>query len=242
MPNKQVGVVIPARNEERHLPGVLRTVLALNWLTQVVVVDDSSTDSTLEIAREAACQDERLTVVHLDSSSGKSRALLAGVHALQDGVEDVIFMDADLIGMRTDHIEALYEPLGSKQCQMAVAVFRSGGLRTTAAQIATPNLSGQRCMRRSVAYRALNLLENSGYGVEIGLTLYARRNRWNILYVPWRGVTHMVQESKHGLIRGLRARSVMYAQVLATWMQYRKDEHWLHPITTPRADMDDSLL
>lgn len=242
MPNRQVGVVIPARNEERHLPGVLSTVLAADWLSQVAVVDDSSTDSTLEIARESARQDARLTVVHLDRSSGKSRALLAGVSALRDRVEDVIFMDADLIGMQASHIEAMYEPLGSSQCQMAVAVFRSGGMRTTAAQIATPNLSGQRCMRRSAAVRALHLLQNSGYGVEIGLTIYARRNKWKIVYVPWRGVTHLVQESKHGLIRGLRARSVMYAQVIATWMQYREDEHWLHPITRPRPDLDDSRL
>lgn len=242
MPNQQVGVVIPARNEERHLPDVLRTVLAADWLTQIVLVDDSSTDNTLEIARECARQDGRVFVIHMDISSGKSRALLAGVTALQDKVEDVIFMDADLIGMQTSHIETLYEPLNNKQCQMAVAVFRSGALRTTAAQIATPNLSGQRCMRRSVAYRALNLLENSGYGVEIGLTLYARRNKWKIVYVPWRGVTHLVQESKHGLLRGLQARSVMYAQVITTWMRYRKDEQWVHPITTPRADLDDSPL
>ncbi len=242
MPNRQVGVVIPARNEERHLPGVLDTVLGVDWLAQVIVVDDSSTDNTLEIAREYTRQENRLTVLHLDSRSGKSRALLAGVSALQDGVEDVIFMDADLIGMQSSHIEALYAPLVSKRCQMVVAVFRSGGVRTTAAQIATPNLSGQRCMRRSVAYRALSLLENSGYGVEIGLTIYARRNKFKIIYVPWRGVTHMVQESKHGLLRGLQARSIMYAQVFATWLQYREDKHWLHPITRPRPDLDDSRL
>jgi glycosyltransferase involved in cell wall biosynthesis len=242
MSNRQVGVVIPARNEERHLPGVLGTVLSVDWLSQVIVVDDNSTDNTLEISRDFTHQDDRLSVLHLDRSSGKSRALLAGVHALQDRIDEVIFMDADLIGMQTSHIDDLYKPLGSNQCQMAVAVFRSGGLRTTAAQISTPNLSGQRCMRRSVAFRALNLLENSGYGVEIGLTIYARRNKWKIVYVPWWGVTHLVQESKHGLLRGLQARSVMYAQVIATWLQYRKDEHWLHPITRPRPDLDDSRL
>jgi polyisoprenyl-phosphate glycosyltransferase len=242
MINRTVGVVIPARNEELRLTGVLDTICIVEWLNQIVVVDDNSTDSTLEIAGNYTSQDDRLSVIHLDSSSGKSRALLAGVSALQDRVEDVIFMDADLIGMQTSHIENLYEPLRSNQCQMAVAVFRSGGVRTTAAQIATPNLSGQRCMRRSVAFRALKLLENSGYGVEIGLTIYARRNKWKIVYVPWRGVTHLVQESKHGLIRGVRARSTMYAQVIATWMQYRKDEQWLHPITRPRADLDDSAF
>lgn len=242
MKNRQVGVVIPARNEERHLPGVLDTVCTVEWLSQIIIVEDDSTDGTLEIAKNYARLDERLSVIHLDRSSGKSRAMLAGVSALQDRVEDVIFMDADLIGMQVRHIEDLYQPLGSNQCQMAVAVFRSGGMRTTAAQIVTPNLSGQRCLRRSAAFRALNLLANSGYGVEIGLTIYAQRNKWKVVYIPWRGVTHLVQESKHGIIRGLRARTAMYTQVIVTWMQFRKDRQWLHPITRPRADLDDSTL
>lgn len=242
MRNRTVGVVIPARNEERYLPAVLNTACSADWLNQIVVVDDNSTDRTLDIARAIACQDNRLSVVHLSSRSGKSRAMLAGVIAMQDRIDDVIFMDADLIGLHTSHIEAMYSPLGDNQCEMAVAVFRSGGVRTTAAQIATPNLSGQRCLRRSAAHRALMLLESSGYGVEIGLTMYALRNNWRIRYVPWKSVTHLVQESKRGLIPGIRARSIMYAQIIATWVQFRKDKQWLHPITRPRPDLDDSLL
>jgi glycosyltransferase involved in cell wall biosynthesis len=242
MYNRIVRAVIPARNEELYLPGVLDTACSLGWLNQIIIVDDCSTDRTLEIARDYAHQYSRLSVIHLDSRTGKSRAMLAGVTALQDRVEDVIFMDADLIGLKPSHIEEMYNPLGSYQCEMAVVVFRSGGIRTTAAQIATPNLSGQRCLRRSAAYRALMLLENSGYGIEIGLTLYALRNNWKVVYVPWRGVTHVVQESKHGLIRGVSARAIMYAQVIATWVEFRKDKQWLHPITRPRVDLDDRLL
>ena len=234
MLKRHVGIVIPARNEERHLTGVLDTVCAVGWLNQIVVIDDNSTDTTLEIAENFAHQDERLSVIHQKNNQGKSRALLAGLSALHDRIEDVILLDADLIGMRTKHIQDLYEPVGSNWSQMAVAVFRSGGLRTTAAHIATPYLSGQRCMRRSAAHRVLKFLENSGYGIEIGLTLYARRNNWNVLYVPWRGVTHFIKEDKLGIIGGVQKRSVMYAQVIATWMQYRNDEQWLESRITPK--------
>ena len=242
MLKRHVGIVIPARNEERHLPRVLDTVCAVGWLKEIVVIDDNSSDSTLEIAENYAHQDERLSAIHLKSNQGKSRALLTGVSALHDRIEDVIFLDADLIGMRINHIQDLYEPVGSNRSQMAVAVFRSGGLRTTAAHIATPYLSGQRCMRRSAAHRVLKLLENSGYGVEIGLTLYARRNIWDVLYVPWKGVTHYIKEDKLGFIGGVQKRSVMYAQVIATWMQYRKDEQWLEPRITPRGELEDHAI
>ena len=47
MSTHQVGVVIPALNEEGYLPHVLDVVCSVGWLTQIVVVDDGSKDNTL---------------------------------------------------------------------------------------------------------------------------------------------------------------------------------------------------
>ena len=47
----KVGVVIPARNEEEHLPGVLATIP--KFVDKVVVVDDGSTDGTGNLAQGA---------------------------------------------------------------------------------------------------------------------------------------------------------------------------------------------
>lgn len=46
-----IGVVIPARNEEEHLPKVLETIP--DYVDKVVVVDDGSTDSTASIAKNS---------------------------------------------------------------------------------------------------------------------------------------------------------------------------------------------
>ena len=46
-----VGVVIPARNEEEHLPGVLSTIP--EFVDKVVVVDDGSTDGTSSLVGNA---------------------------------------------------------------------------------------------------------------------------------------------------------------------------------------------
>ena len=50
----QVGVVIPAWNEERDIKLVLDAVGPVEWLAKVVVVDDGSSDATLSVARESA--------------------------------------------------------------------------------------------------------------------------------------------------------------------------------------------
>jgi glycosyltransferase involved in cell wall biosynthesis len=227
MDERLAGVIIPARDEQTRLPAVLSTVCAVDWLRQIIVVDDHSCDATFEIARNFAEHDKRLTVVRQNGDSGKSHALLSGLTALSDPVQDVIFLDADLINLFSRHIEDLYLPVKNNQYQMSVAVFRSGVPRTDAAQIVTPHLSGQRCMRRSAALSAVKLLKDTGYGIEIGLTMYARRYRWKVKYVPWRGVTHVVKEHKNGLIQGSRARAFMYAQIITTWIKLHNKKNWI---------------
>ena len=68
-----VSVVIPAYNAEKTLCPMLDCVLRQTWENlQVILVDDGSTDGTLELARNTAEQDARLTVV-----SGGNRGISA---------------------------------------------------------------------------------------------------------------------------------------------------------------------
>jgi glycosyltransferase involved in cell wall biosynthesis len=89
-----LSVVVPAHNEEATLGEVLGKVLALPRLLEVVVVDDGSTDGTLEVARSFAALDPRVRVERLAINSGKTAALRLGF-ALTRG-EIVIVQDADL--------------------------------------------------------------------------------------------------------------------------------------------------
>ncbi|MCS7222560.1 MAG: glycosyltransferase [Anaerolineae bacterium] len=211
METVRVGVVIPAFNEALHLPRVLDVVSGVDWLTQIVVVDDGSTDDTLAVAQRYALQDRRISVIHLPHNRGKADAMLAGVQALRADV--VIFLDADLIGLQPHHLRQLYEAFTAGHCDMTVAIFRRGRLHTDFAHWLTPWLSGQRCLRRSAAEQALRSLQGSRYGVETGLTLYARRHGWRYRYVAWEGLTHVVQEQKHGTLLGLCGHARMYIQI-----------------------------
>ena len=47
-PKPTLSVIIIAQNEERNLPGLLRT---LDWVDEIVLVDGGSSDRTIEIAR-----------------------------------------------------------------------------------------------------------------------------------------------------------------------------------------------
>jgi len=68
----RVGVVIPARNEERRLPLTLSSLLSQKGIRklEVVVVDDGSSDKTAKVAEEFG--------VHVIKTNRKSRISLAG--------------------------------------------------------------------------------------------------------------------------------------------------------------------
>jgi glycosyltransferase involved in cell wall biosynthesis len=213
----KVGMVIPAWNEEHDIRPVLETVGPVEWLEKIVVIDDGSTDNTLNVAQECAENYPRMVVEHLPDNQGKAAAMLAGMRALPQEIELVIFIDADLIGLTADHLVRLYSPVKDKQCEMGVAIFKEGYWRTDLSQRFAPNLNGQRCLPREAAERAIGPLAESGYGIEIGLTMYARQHKWRIQYIQWEGMTHEMKESKLGWREGYTIRAMMYKQILVTW-------------------------
>lgn len=206
-----VGIVIPAYNEGENLHRVLQVVCATAWPGQIVVVDDGSVDETAAVAARYAAQDARLHLLRLPQNRGKAGAMLAGVQALTTDL--VVFLDADLIGLRPDCVSALCAPVLAGQCEMTVALFHRGGLCTDGAHKLAPILSGQRCLPTPEARAVLNGLADSGYGVETALSLHAKRTGWRVRYVPWRGVSHVMKEQKRGWIGGVRSRWRMYVQI-----------------------------
>ena len=115
-PSARVGVVVPARNEERHVGVLVESILDQDHDDiQVVVLNDGSTDRTGEIL--SGIQDPRLTVIDGGQAPlpegwlGKAWACQRGAKALlerEDAPEWLLFVDADV----TLHPHAISAALG----------------------------------------------------------------------------------------------------------------------------------
>src|SRR3954471_21447932 len=93
MPDPLVSVVVPAYNEARTIEGVLRRVAALDLRTEVIVVDDGSTDATPAILTRLGDELPSLRVER-QPNRGKGAAVRRGI-AMSRG-DFVVVQDADL--------------------------------------------------------------------------------------------------------------------------------------------------
>jgi len=86
-----ISVIVPAYNEEVTIKSCVESLLNLNYPTyEVIVVDDGSTDRTLEIAE--SLPDPKVRVIHQENR-GKPKALNTGI--LLSRGELVVTVDAD---------------------------------------------------------------------------------------------------------------------------------------------------
>lgn len=89
-----LSVVVPVYNEAATLEEVVGKLLSVPCLLEIIIVDDSSTDGSGEVAGRLAERYSQVRVVHHQRNSGKTAALKTGF-ALTTG-QVVIVQDADL--------------------------------------------------------------------------------------------------------------------------------------------------
>ncbi|MEA2761799.1 MAG: hypothetical protein QOD47_1083 [Gemmatimonadaceae bacterium] len=95
-----VSVIVPARNEAHNIARCVRSILSTTYPNlELIVVDDSSTDETAAIAREATAGDQRTRVVTSpplpDGWFGKQWACATGAKLAHGSV--LQFTDADTV-------------------------------------------------------------------------------------------------------------------------------------------------
>jgi glycosyltransferase involved in cell wall biosynthesis len=212
-------VVIPAYNERGKLKNVLRVACQASQVREIIVVDDGSTDGTELDVQEFSPQDARIRYIRLATNQGKTRALWAGVDAAQS--EYLLLLDADLINLKVEHLQALIGPVQDGRVEMTVGVFRKGKWITDMSQWVNPWLSGQRGLAKQSFYQ-VPLDQVVGYGIETAFTVIARRLHWRVEYVPLWGAYHQPTEFRRGAFVGLYWKARMYAHIIRTYFSMRE--------------------
>ncbi len=209
-----IAAILPAFNEEGNVGEVLEVLHATEILDEIVLVDDGSSDRTVELLRDFAKMDSRAQVICHAINKGKGQAIFTGWAATS--APFIIMLDADLKNLHPEHVANLIEPVLDHRADMTLGLFVKGHLRTDFSHWATPFLTGQRGMRADLL-KHVSRSASEGYGFEVALTISAGQNGYRTRIVPMKGVWHPPSEFRRGVWYGLKWRAHMYSQILRAW-------------------------
>jgi glycosyltransferase involved in cell wall biosynthesis len=212
----RVAVVIPARNEEQTVADVVAAAQNAVLVDEVIVVDNASSDGTAEAAARQGAR------VVTEPVRGKGEAMRAGVAAT--GADVIVFLDADLVGLRPDHVDALVEALLGGAA-MACGLFDRGRLLNPLFVHVLPALTGERALRREL-FEALTPEFVHGYRIEAGLNSLAKERALPVVRFVCPGLWHRPKEKKFGPLRGFTAKVSMLLTAVLAYLLWRVRTHW----------------
>ena len=198
-----LSIIIPAHNEEHRLPHTLEQVFAFlagqSYAAEVLVIENGSTDRTLELARTFSGKHQNLRVIH-EEPRGKGLAVRRGM--LEARGEYRFMCDADL-SMPIQELAKFLPPalsqfdiaIGSREAQGAVrydepSYRHLGGrlINLIIRLLIIPELHdtqcGFKCFRAAAAEDLFRRQTLTGWSFDIELLFIARRRGYQIVEIP----------------------------------------------------------
>jgi glycosyltransferase involved in cell wall biosynthesis len=208
-----VSAIIPAYNEGPTIGGMIEPMLGHPLIDEIIVVDDGSTDDTVERARSL-----RVTVISMPGNHGKASAMAQGVQAARN--EIIFFCDADVIGLTPQMVTRIVTAVTSGAYGMYVAIRGRKTYWANRLLHFTPILGGERALTRAL-WNQVPRTYKKNFQIEIALNFFAKQLGLKMGFTVVRGLSQVIKENKRGFWLGLRQRLLMiWDIVLVSWRIY----------------------
>lgn len=218
---QKVSVIIPAYNEEETVAEVVKVTKKLSYVDEVIVVNDGSSDRTIEEAESAGA-----IVISHKKNQGKGSAIQTGVKKAKGDI--LAFIDADISNLNSKKIDVMIKPILENKADITKTKFsRESGRVTELTAKPLLNfffpevnfeqpLSGQFAGKRS----ALNKIKfENDYGVDVGIVLDADIHGIKILEVDIGDIKHDLSplsdlnKMANEVVRTIIDRAINYGRV-----------------------------
>ena len=194
----KVTAVVPVYNEEKTIRNVLNALISNDKIDEIIVVDSGSTDKTPNIIKQF-----KVKIITLKKPKGKGHAVEVGTKNITTDI--ILFCDADLIGLRKEHIDKLLEPIFKKDAAMVIGLRDKGNIIANGIMPYFPLTGGERAILTKVfmKIRKNSLIE--GWGLESVMNDYCKKKNLKVIKVKLDGMNHIgLQTKKYGLMAFLK--------------------------------------
>lgn len=220
---KKVVCVVPVYNEADLIEKTINSLKKAKYIDEIVVVNDGSSDNTLEVAKKL-----NISIINLEKNYGKGYAMKKAIDTLK--YDYIAFLDGDL-GETSIQVESLILPIINGEAHVSIAKFPERNTMTntkggfgivknfakkgvyffTKKEIDT-SLSGQRVYKREVVEK-IDYIPHR-YGIEVAMTIQTINNGYSIIEVP---VTMEHRYSQRNL-KGFIHRGKQFKDILKTFI------------------------
>lgn len=176
-----VSAIVPAYNEEKQIEHVLKTLLTCNKISEIICVNDFSTDRTSEVAKNVS---PKIKIINLSENKGKGGAVAEGIK--QAIGEYVLFIDADLSTLTIKHLDSILDPVLSQNYDASLGYPDDHQFLDKL----LPDLGGQRCYLKTDLLPLIPEMEKTRYGLEVFLN--EKFSHRKIARVPLKNLGHII--------------------------------------------------
>ncbi|HEX3407133.1 MAG TPA: glycosyltransferase family 2 protein [Caulobacteraceae bacterium] len=205
---KGISCVVCAYNEADRIRNILDVIHCHPALTEVIVVNDGSTDDTEALIRKYPT----IRVLSHSPNRGKTYALSRGIAAAR--CEHLMLLDADLAGIKPSDIDALAAPVMRGEADVSISL-RSNSLWIYR-QFGLDFVSGERVAPKHLLAGATEAMQRlPRWGGEVYMNEIFIRQGCRIQVVRWPRVLNIRKYEKAGFWRGTMAELKMIADAAA---------------------------
>lgn len=213
-----IAAIIPALNEEKTITNVIRAIRDSHLVDEIIVVSDGSKDKTALLANRAGAR-----VIELPETLGKGGAMTMAVQSTNAKI--LMFFDADLRGLRAEHVRSLLEPVQKGKADMCIGVtdrWRGMYKLNDAFRGSIPlvQLTGQRALKRFIFEEIPNELR-AGFQIEEAMNYHCKVHGYMVKTVDLHGVHGVQKTIKYNFFHGLYSNFQMISQVLKIFFKVR---------------------
>jgi len=194
-----ISVIVSVYNEEKTIKNIILSLLNISIVDEIIIVNDGSIDKTSYILENLEKKYD-IKIINNIINRGKGYAMYRGVKIAKE--ELIVFIDADINNLKSEHIESLALPIINGEADMVLGQPSETMINKKINPFKP--LTGQRSLRKRDIFPVLKKMKNSRFGVETLLNIHFAANNKKIKNIFLHGLGHPTKFHKTSFLSASR--------------------------------------